>query len=87
MAQDEIRPAIGGGTNGGTGGTGPTEAVAEGGALAEAERDIDGDSLAGGDDSVDGAIGGTFDRADATEERLLAAALAPAQTRSVAHAS
>ncbi len=58
MTQDETGPAIGSGTNGGTGGTGPTETVAEGGDVAQAQRDGDGESLAGGDDSVEAAIGG-----------------------------
>lgn len=58
MAQDDTRPAIGSGTNGGTGGTGPTEAVPEGGDVAQAEREGDGESLASGDDAVETAIGG-----------------------------
>ncbi len=58
MSQDETKPAIGSGTNGGTG---PTEATAEGGDVAQAQRlsdDDDRQSLASGDDAVEAAIGG-----------------------------
>src|SRR3712207_7450837 len=58
MAQDDTKPAIGSGTDGGTGGTGPTEAVREGGDVADrGEDEREGGSLAG-DDSADEAIGG-----------------------------